>query len=121
MPVQPPRKATVPCTPAETSTARADADSDSSSNSSGADDDMGRAAAWAVTCCVRHQWTATKWAKDGACAKNPNFIMGGGGLAVGACRLSRSACESCRPGDQACWHRNRARSGSLLDDQEGQA
>ena len=57
-----------------------------------------------------------RWASSGECDNNPDYMIGDGGLGLGACRAACQACEACAPGDAPCRARNRERAGFLAID-----
>ena len=58
----------------------------------------------------------TKWAAQGECDKNPDYMKGDGGLGLGACRAACKSCEVCSKTNKACRARNRERAGFLAID-----
>lgn len=57
-----------------------------------------------------------KWAAEGECDKNPEYMKGDGGLGLGSCRAACGACEKCSKTDGECRARNRERAGFLALD-----
>ena len=68
---------------------------------------------WDPGLCDDRNKSCEKWAGQGECEKNPDYMKGSPSDNLGTCRKSCKVCQTCAKGNRACYRENRELAGYL--------